>query len=190
MTAGDPTPWVDVVAAFGTPVAAVGIGLSFWLTLRGQRTENDRAESAERSSEASAERSERAAALTIDTLTRIADALDTLAAQGLAGPSAVRPARVEWSLAHHGGDTYILTNTGEATAHHMTLTADESLIRADDWPTDVTLGPGEALTFMALVTMGTRDKTITVKWADAEDADELREWRYPLPPRPPRSKRS
>ena len=188
MTTADPTTWVDVVAAFGTPVAAVGIALSFWLTLRGQRTETARTESAEKSSEANAERSERAAALTIDTLTRIADALDTLAAQGLAGPSAIRPARVEWSLAHHQGDMYILTNTGEATAHHVTPTADESLIRADDWPADVTLGPGEALTFMALVTMGTRDTTIAVKWADTEDAEELREWRYPLPPRPPRRK--
>jgi len=43
--------------------------------------------------------------------------------------------------------------------------------------------PDEALTFMALGSMATEDKTITVRWSSSPDGDLTNEWRYPLPPK-------
>lgn len=90
--------------------------------------------------------------------------------------------KVTWSLAHDSGDTYRLTNTGDAHAVGVAVSAHESLslIERHGGPD---LGPGEALTFMAAIDMGTTDTTITVTWHEPSDRDADKTWRYPLPAR-------
>jgi len=178
-----------IIDSLATVVALVGVAVSFWLTRRGQkqdlvlaREEANRAERAQRAGEASAERSEAASSLTIDALTRMADALEQLShgREGMRLPGQ----SVAWSLTHFDGDTYQLTNTGRAPAREVRISTHETLLVPSPLPDGETVGPGEALTFMALRTMGTSDSTITVTWAD-ETGSEGR-WRYPLPPRPRR----
>jgi len=178
-----------VVDSVATIVALVGVAVSFWLTRRGQkqdltlaREEADRGERAQRASEASAERSEAASSLTIDALTRMADALESLDLVG-AGVKETGP-EVAWSLTHFNGDTYQLANTGRRAAIDVKVSAHESLMMLDPAVEEAEIGPSEAVTFMAVRTMGTVDSTITVEWTNS--AGDRGRWRYPLPPRPPR----
>ena len=173
--------------------------------------EADRAERAQRASEASAERAEAAAALNIDALTRIADALEQPIVSALERSARaatdraklaekdamqngsfrgsipfVNPARVKWSLRHFSGDKYIVENIGDATAYNVVVSAHESLLQPGEWPRAEQLGPGEGLDFFAVRTLGTVDATITVTWSPTEDPEDADTWRYPLPPRPAR----
>jgi hypothetical protein len=190
----DTSATATIIQAIATVVALVGVAVTFILTSRGQRQDRDlarldaeRAERAELATEASAERSERAAALSIDTMTRIAVALEGIEAKGAEGNRQTGQVKVAWSLHHFSGDKYILENRGGATAFNVQLSAHESLMTTRDWPRVQDVHPGEGVTFIALRTMGTSDSTITVQWADSDDEDAARKvWRYPLPPRPPR----
>lgn len=201
-----------VLGAIVAIITLVGVVGSIWLGRRGQKqdqelakSEADRAERAQRASEASAERAEAAAALNIDALTRIADALEQPIVSALersaraatdraerAAESAsallpfVQPAHVKWSLRHFSGDKYILENVGDATAYNVEVSAHESLMQPEEWPSAEKLGPNENLTFYAARTFGTSDATIAVSWTPTEDPDDAGLWRYPLPPRPPR----
>lgn len=177
------------IDSLATVVALVGVAVTFWLTRRGQkqdlvlaREEADRAERAQRAGEASAERSEAASGLTIDALTRMADALEQLREGPQGARSLGQP--VAWSLTHFNGDTYQLTNIGRVPADDVKVHTHETLLVPRPLPDGETVGPGEAVTFMALRTMETSDSTITVTWID-EIGSEGR-WRYPLPPRPRR----
>jgi hypothetical protein len=146
------------------------------------------AREAEAHNRATAERSEAAARLQIDETARVVDALETLAAKDLSGPSISTPqAVVRWQLRHHAGDTYALENIGGATAYAVSVTGHESLIGPDHIQGGPEIRPGEAVTFMAVLVLATSDSTITVHWRDIDDevADE-KTWRYPLPDRPPR----
>ena len=187
--------WIQAIIAL---VTLGGIIASIWIARSGQKndlklakSEADRAERADAASQAASERSEAASRLSIDTMTRIADALDKLAADGInvgdlhVLASASAPAKVSWSLTHFQGDTYLLENTGEASALDVVLSADETMLQHGEWQRAGELKPGEAIRFMAVRTMGTRDSTITVQWRNAPDG-EAQTWRYPLPPRPPR----
>lgn len=198
----DPAAWTweataTVIQAVATVVALVGVAVTFFFSYRAERRERVRAqaeaartrEEAKRA-DAAAERSERAAALSIDTLERIAEAVEAVAAKdsGRTGllPGAP-PARVRWVLRHFNGDTYMLQNVGNATAFDVCLSADASMLTPGGLPTADVMRPDDSVTFMAVLTMGTRDSTIAVEWADAEGRDaERQSWRYPLPPRPPR----
>ena len=183
-----------LIQAVATIVALVGVIVSFALTRRGQkqdlelaREQATRAERAQQAGEASAERAEKAASLTIDSLTRMADALDKIGSQGLSGGTvlaAAVPERVAWSLTHFQGDTYMLENVGTGVAHDVVVSADETLLQPGEWPREETMRPSDNVTFMAVLTFGTRDSTITVTWNN--DDGEPDTWRYPLPPRPPR----
>lgn len=102
---------------------------------------------------------------------------------------ATAPERVRWNLAHFQGDTYMLTNTGDATAFGVQVTADPTLMTAGELPAERNFRPDDSETFMAAASLGTRDKTITVTWSNTEDGTERDVWRYPLPPRPPRGGR-
>jgi hypothetical protein len=92
---------------------------------------------------------------------------------------------VAWRLEHFNGDTYMLTNVGRAPAYRVHVdTGDISVVRgdmdhnavdADGW-----------IKFLAVLTLGTTDDTITVTWADSPGGDRTHEWKRPLPPRPPR----
>lgn len=186
-----------IIQAVATIIALAGVAVTFIYAARAEKRERQRAEAelalakdqADRSS-ASAERAERAATLSIDTLARIAGAIESLADKGLG--STVLPVlgsqRVRWTLEHFQGDTYILTNVGTATAHNVRVSADPTLMLADQLPAAASMRPDDTVTFMAARTMDTRDSTITVTWADSDGpgaADDV--WRYPLPPRPPRA---
>jgi hypothetical protein len=185
-----------LIQTIATIVALVGVIVSFWIARRGQKqdlilatAEAERAERAEKAGAASADRAENAAALTIDSMARMADALDKIAAQGRGGPTllpSAPPPRVAWELAHFQGDKYLLTNAGDATAHNVQISAHESLLQVGEWVREEQVRPGEAVPFMAVRTMGTSDSTITVEWSDSSDGEERNVWRYPLPPRPPR----
>ncbi|MCK2021981.1 hypothetical protein KZC52_03535 [Microbacterium sp. kSW2-24] len=187
--------WIQATIAL---VTLGGIIASIWIARSGQKndlklakSEADRAERADTASQAASERSEAASRLSIDTMTRIADALDKLATDGInlgdlhLLPGAPAPTKVSWSLTHFQGDTYLLENVGEASALDVQLSADETLLQRGEWQRSGELKPGEAIQFMAVRTMGTRDSTITVQWRNAGDGEE-QTWRYPLPPRPPR----
>ena len=176
MTPGD---WVQLVAVV---VALLGVAVTFGLTWRGQKHDRQMAEKARTAAEASAERAEKSASLTIDTLDKISDALKQIAANCPDG-QAVQP-EVKWYLSHLSGDTYQLDNCGTAAAFNLRIEHDPSLwVKDDGLPGQI--GPGEATTFMALRTMGTRDSTIVVNWAEADEPDAgIKEWRYPLPSRP------
>jgi hypothetical protein len=174
----------DIATTVGTFVALVGVAGSLALTLRsealtrrGQELEREQAGSA-------AARSEAAAALTEEYTRRVVEALEAMAT-GSAAPVGVRSSLgVRWTMRNHGGDTYIVENIGDATAEGVTLTADESMIFNP--PEVVDVAPGEAVTFMAALSLATRDSTITVEWSE-RGSDDMRTWKYPLPPRPPRS---
>lgn len=182
-----------IIQAVATVVALAGVGVTFYYSLRAERREHARTqveaqlarEDAERS-EASAERAERAAALSIDTMGRIAEAVEALGERGIAATvvPVAEPKRVRWSLGHHQNDAYILTNIGTSPAFDVRVTADPTMLTRR-LPSAATIQPGEGVTFVATATMGTRDRTITVEWSSAE-GDVTESWRYPLPPRPPR----
>ena len=189
--------WIQAVIAL---VTLVGIVASLWIARSGQKADlqtakrdADRAERADAAGQAASERAEAASRLSIDTTTRIADALDKLAADGiavgnrhvLAGGTARAPAKVSWALSHFQNDAYLLENTGNASAFDVTLSADETLLQRGEWNRAGEMQPGEAVKFMAIRTMGTRDSTITVQWRDGREGD-FQTWRYPLPPRPSR----
>lgn len=186
--------WIQAVTALITAAAVVA---SIWIARSGQKhdlklaqAEADRAERADAASQAASERAEAASRLSIDTLARIADALDLLAREGaLVGDlprlASAAPVKVAWSLKHQDGDMYLLENIGNGSAFDVRLSADATLLQRGEWQRDGELKPGEAIAFMAVRTMGTRDSTITVHWSSGSEAD-LETWRYPLPSRPPR----
>lgn len=177
--------------AIGTivAIAAVAISLVFNLvsqrqTRAGQRLIELGQQQEREIAEATAERSEAAARLTESYTRRVVEALEAIARSGVGGTS-VRPPKVAWSMDHHAGDTYRLTNIGDAKAWNVSLSSDETLelIEVGGGPD---LDEGEALTFMAAVDMATRDLTITVAWDSDEDGSPGGTWRYPLPSRPSR----
>lgn len=180
----------DIATAVGTVVALVGVVASMVFTLRSERLTRDGQQLERAQAEATAARSEAAAALTEEYTRRVVDALETMATvQSTGGASTSTPGagpvqrRVTWRMAHHGGDRYIVENTGDKRALNVKLSADESLMFEPDDSRD--LEPGEAMTFLAVLTFGTRDSTVTVEWTD-EDTGLIKSWRYPLPGRPPR----
>ena len=182
--------WQTVAAvstAVGTAVALVGVLVTLIMTLRSEKLTRAGQALEREQAEATAARTEAAAALTEEYTRRVVDALETMASRPKAASAPPGPATVSWSLTHHAGDTNQLQNVGGLRADDVTISTDPTLhlVQAPDVPTQ--LQPGEAVTFMAAASLGTRDRTITVSWADAGESDR-RSWRYPLPPRPPRVK--
>lgn len=158
-------------------VALLGVIATFLLNLRSQKLTREGQRQERELATNAASRSEAAARLTEEYTRRVVDALETIAA----GSGQARPPTVSWELVRASRDQYRLTNTGAATAYHVTVSAHESLgglIDLPDEPPD--LGPGEAVVFYAGVTLGTTDLTITVAWRD-ESNGPVRVWRYPLP---------
>jgi hypothetical protein len=177
--------------AIGTNVAIAAVAVtlifnlvSLRLTRAGQRLIEQGQQQDREMFEATAQRSEAAARLTEGYTQRVVDALEAIARSGI-GDGPARLPRVAWSMEHHVGDTYRLTNTGDTKAWNVTLTSDETLelLNIEGGPD---LGEGEALTFMASVHWGTRDSTITVTWNSDGQGTPGGTWRYPLPARPPR----
>jgi len=177
--------------AIGTivAIAAVAVTLVFnllsqRLTRAGQRLIEQGQQQDREIAEVTAQRSESAARLTESYTQRVVDALEAIARSGIGGGSARIP-KVAWSMDHHVGDTYRLTNTGDAKAWNVTLASDETL-HLLKVPIAPDLDEGEALTFMAAASMRTRDRTITVAWDIDGHGTAGGTWRYPLPARPPR----
>lgn len=170
----EPGFW-DKLAAFGTFAAAAAVLVTLLLGWVGLR--RDRANST-----ANAERAENAARLAIRNTEQLVDALQAIAraAASARGTVAPAPPKVTWAMTFDRGSLYRLTNTGDAVAHDVRLTADETLaLRVMTESREIQ--PGGALIFMAALTMGTRDLTITVTWSDDDGLEH--DWRYPLPPK-------
>lgn len=161
--------------AVGTIVAMLGVIVTLVLTLRGQRLTRHLTEKAQvhadEMAERSASRSEAAARVSEGYTARVVEALEAMAT-GSASPRHVR-----WSITHSVGDTYVLANSGEATATNVDVTGHESLFGLNVVPPDQdrALGPGEALSFMAAASLATTDMTITVRWDDPDGARKT--WR-------------
>lgn len=175
-----------IIQAVATVVALAGVAITFIFAWRAEKREADRARDEATRADASAERAERAAALSIDTMARIAEAVEALVEKDAVTATvlpAVVPDRVRWALGHHQNDAYILKNTGTAVAFDVTVSADPTMILRNP-PKAATIQPGEGVIFVAAATMGTRDRTITVEWSSEQGRAES--WRYPLPPRPRR----
>lgn len=196
----------NLIEAVATVIALAGLAVSFWFSWSGQRLQRVEAQAAaaaavesNREAQAAAHRAAVSASLTIDQLTRIADAVSALGVQpGAASPRAgtaapggfesqASPSAVGWRLESTGGDAYRLTNTGSASAHDVWVDGAASL----DGPRPVGAGggkvgaallaPGAVLGFEARILPGTADSTITVTWAPAAASPERSSWRYPLP---------
>src|SRR5690606_22824435 len=133
-----------------------GVIVSNVIAIRGQRLQERVAREAEAHNRATAQRSEAAARLQIDQTARVIDALETLAAKGLPAPAILaQEAAVRWQLRLHAGDTYVLENTGGATAYTVSVTGHESLIGPDHIRGGPEVQPGEVITFMAAVVLAT-----------------------------------
>jgi hypothetical protein len=172
----------EVSTTLGTVVALIGVVVTLIMTLRSEKLTRKGQDLERKQAESGAARTEAAAALTEEYTRRVVLALEQMAvaspATGLASG-----ARAAWSLVHFGGDTYKLENVGDQRAEDVTVSADETM-HLVDVPPPQAIDPGEAITFMAAVTLGTRDTTITVTWTEPDG--ETGVWKYPLPPRPPR----
>jgi hypothetical protein len=171
--------------AIGVFIALAGVVVTLIMTLRSETLTRAGQQLQREQADAAAARSEAAASLTEEYTRRVVEALETIATRGATGAAStpIEP-RVRWTLEHHQGDTYILTNVGNRQAREVGLTSHASL-RLVNVPPPQTVGPDEALTFMAAKSMATRDSTIVVRWLEG-DSDEERIWKYPLPARPPR----
>ncbi len=172
---------VAIAIVVGALATAGGVIVTSILNIRSNKLTRRGLEQEQEIAQASAARAEAAAALNEEYTRRMVDALEAIAAGGLGAPF---PAKVQWELVHHAGDTYRLTNVGELEARAVRLVSNETL-PLDNIEGGPDLGPGEALTFMAVKTLGTMDSTITVNWREEPEGEE-RTWRYPLPARPPR----
>jgi hypothetical protein len=135
--------------AIGTIVAIAAVAVTLIFNLLSQRQTRAGQHQDREMFEATAQRSEAAAGLTERYTQRVVDALEAIAQSGIGGGPARLP-KVAWSMDHHVGDTYRLTNTGDAKAWNVTLTSDETLelLNVEGGPD---IGEGEALTFMASV---------------------------------------
>jgi hypothetical protein len=170
--------------AIGTIVAIAAVAVTLIFNLLSQQQTRAGQQQDREMFEATAQRSEAAARLTERYTQRVVDALEAMAQSGIGGGQARLP-KVAWSMEHHVGDTYRLTNIGDAKAWNVILTSDKTL-RLLNVTGGPDLGEGEALTFMASVHMGTRDRTISVTWNSDSQGTSGGTWRYPLPARPPR----
>ncbi|WP_130648904.1 hypothetical protein [Egicoccus halophilus] len=179
-----------------TITALLGVVVTFFFNIRSNRLTRQgldqdrelarqRMEQDQAVAEATATRSERAAEVAEEHSSRIVDALEKIAASGSVSAHSAPASKVRWQLRHEQGDRYRLTNEGDLTAHTVELDTDETLpLHALEGDPDE-VGPGEALSFIASTSMHTRDRTLTVTWAEA-NTDHRQRWRNPLPPRPSR----
>jgi hypothetical protein len=118
-----------------------------------------------------------------DLALKVQQALDMDVSLAAPPPAAQTPAElptVRWRMNHTRGDTYQVENIGSAIAHGVEISAFDDLhvVDAPEEPEEVP--PGEALTFMALVTMGTQDRRVRVTWNEGDSKDQNL-WKYPLP---------
>jgi hypothetical protein len=168
----EPDIWT-VLTAVGTVGALSGIIVALVFNRRSLAL-------ARQNAEATAERAEAAAALSADSTDRIVEALNAISLSG-AGAAHPQP-RVTWSLEKLSGSMYRLTNTGNAKAWHVKIDSHETLPLINV-PEDEDIDATGAVSFYASVSLGTRDRTITVTWdSDEQGSPGGPPWRYPLPP--------
>lgn len=105
-------------------------------------------------------------------------------AQAVAIARAAPLPQAAWTLEHHDGDAYLLTNVGTGTAHAVALDTGDMVVRDGQWPRD-TIAPSESAKLLAARSLATRDDTVTVRWADEPRGAERRSWQRPLPPKQP-----
>ncbi|WP_461172682.1 hypothetical protein M1D93_17160 [Arthrobacter sp. Z1-9] len=163
-------------------ITALGVVASIVLGALNMRSQQKLAQAAADRAEAAGRVSADNTEKVISALEKMAETAEILVKQPRSGVLPPAPAkRARWRLEHFKGDTYQLTNIGNATAANFEIGAHESLIfRGPESP--IVLRPDEAATFLAAASLATHDKTITVRW-NAEDGTTT-DWKYPLPPKP------
>lgn len=176
--------WQDaanLATVFGVFVALlVGIATTI-VMIRQEKVTRDGQKLQHQQAEAIAARTEAAAALTEDYSRRVVEALESIAGHGRRSleEATSTPEPVRWSLTHQRRSSYLLENRGGTAAKNVRIFAHPTLSLYDATVQD--LGPNEAMTFLAVRSMATRDNTLTVTWDDPVTG-ETRTWRYPLPP--------
>jgi hypothetical protein len=104
-----------------------------------------------------------------------------IARQALKATQEANQPSVGWSVSHHKGAYFGITNTGDAPAHdvtvrHQNLKCTDMTVAAGD------LSPGEGCEFIIIGRSGTTDNNLYVTWRDTPSG-LTRTWRHPLPPR-------
>lgn len=182
---------MDWVALGGATVSALLALYAIVLQRRDRKI--DRADSARDVAGASAraDRAQQAADEAAAAALRSAAATERMAqameAQSLAAARAAPAPQVSWQLAHNAGDTYLLTNAGNAVAYDVAVDTGDMIVRDTAWPR-AAIQPDEAAKILAARSLATRDDTVTVTWADAPGSFDRRSWSRPLPPSPRRAR--
>jgi len=131
-----------------------------------------------RQSRAAAERAEAAAALASDNNAALVAAIREISLEG----GAAIDEHVSWSLSPDTGSLFRLENVGPVAAYDVAVETDPSLIVRNFEGDRSLVGAREAITFVAIITIGTVDTTVTVTWFESADRSGAQfRWRYPLP---------
>lgn len=178
----DAARWANVIA-LGALVLAAGslaVAIAAWVSQREATQQVDR-HATDALNEAREARGQSARAANAQE--RMALSMER--AEATAAHRAPAP-QVAWSITHHRGSTYVLENTGTATAYDIHIDV-PGAARFDPPPTELQLPahmpPHDSVTFGAVLGWGS-DDTVVVTWADGEGSEHRQTWRRPLPPTP------
>lgn len=84
-----------------------------------------------------------------------------------------------WVIEHDNKSRFMLRNLSAETAYGTTLSAGAALVFRG--PPAKTLGPGEAIAFLATASMSSADDRLTVSWRRRlDETAELLTWAHPL----------
>lgn len=89
-----------------------------------------------------------------------------------------------WTLQHHAGDTYMLTNGGTEPEFDVAVELPPHTAAPGTLAWD-RVDPRSSTTFMAARTLATPHSDVVVSWAREPGGPKLT-WKTALPPRPPR----
>ncbi|MET8798479.1 hypothetical protein ABZV91_18860 [Nocardia sp. NPDC004568] len=154
----------DAAAMASAGVSVVALGTAIYAAtnaVKSLKWEQQSAESARRSAEAA----ERANLLTERALLT---GRPTPMAAGSTGET------VTWEVEHPGGHRYVLRNTGDVMAEHVSIDASQIVTIARGLPTDAVVRPGEGLDFMMVATWGAPlPNQIYVEWGDPDNPSRV-----------------
>ena len=104
---------------------------------------------------------------------------NTIAEEALRISKADHRPTVVWKVEHDSGDTYKVTNIGTADAWDVEIQHEGLVHTYSDGEEGRRVRPREAVVFIALVNLQTRDNNVYVQWVDEDGL--LDQWRHPLP---------
>ena len=175
--------WTAAGVIVSGALGAAALAVSLWDRKVNARNAADADRRADRA-QATADEAAAAAKRAADATERMAQAAQE---QALAAARVSPEPQAAWTLERWPGDTFALTNVGNADALDVHVdTGDLRAVPMDAGGLDrERVEPGEVVRFAAGVTFGTKDDTVTVTWADEPGGTEPRSWKRPLPPKAP-----